>query len=453
MKRSPAFMIFVLAAFLIVGISAQQTDYDLEWSNATGGWVRSTTLSADGNLIAAGSEDTYVYLFDKEGERQWKSKTASYINSVSTSSDGSFIAAGSDDSNVYFFNRNGTVKWAYDVGRNGVSFVSVAGDGSYIAAASASPNNSVYYFNRNGTFLWKEKVGDVIRGLSVSKNGSKIAIGADDKIVYCFDRDGRLLWTHPIGFFGVSSVAISGDGSRVAAGSRFKEVYLINNKGQRVWTAKTEGNVKYVSFILNDTSIAVYTEANLIQFFSLDGEVLETRSLDSSIDRISISDDGLNIAAGFESPNVFVYFYSEVASPPVDGNVSETPPPEKPKATVLANSIDYDLAAGFIGFLNDSGFEVVHATASGFEDYKADGVIIILGGPDAPEGVGEIVQVVLSEEEANAIREPGARRIYVKANFWAPAQKVIVLAGSDRNHTKAAHEEDRDFVISEMDFS
>jgi WD40 repeat protein len=453
MKRSPTFMIFVLAAFLIVGISAQQTDYDLVWSNATGGWVRSIAVSADGNLIAAGSGDTYVYLFDNEGQQLWRSKTASYINSVSLSSDGSYIGAASDDTNVYLFNRNGTVKWAYDVGRTGVSFVSVAGDGSYIAAASASPNNSVNYFNQNGTFLWREKVGDVIRGLSVSDDGSRIAIGADDKIVYLFDRDGRLLWTHPIGIFGVSSFAISNDGSLVAAGSRYKDLYLINDKGQRIWTAKTEGNVKYVSFVSNDTLIAAYTDANLLEFFSLDGEVLETRSVDSLINTVSISEDGSSIAAGFESPNVFVYFYSEMASPPVDGNLSQTLPPKKPKVTVLANSIDYDLGTDFTGFLNDFGFEVIRATASGFEDYEADGAIIILGGPDAPEGVGEIVQVVLSEEEVNAIREPGARRIYVKTNFWASAQKVIVLAGSDRNQTKAAHEENRDFVISDLDFS
>jgi WD40 repeat protein len=452
MKRNHAFMIFVLIVFLNVGVSAQQTNYDLVWSNGTGGWVKSVAVSVDGNYIAAGSADTYVYFFDAVGRSLWNlrpsTKTGSYINSVSVSSDGSYIAAGSDDSNVYFFDRNGTVMWAYDVARMGVSLVSVAGDGSYISAASDHPNDTVYYFNRRGTRLWSEKVGDVIRGLSVSENGSRIAVGSDDKIIYCFDRDGRLIWTHPSGIFGVSSVAISKDGSLVAAGSRYKEVYLINNKGVRSWTAKTEGNVKHVSFVLNDTSIAVYTDANILQFFSLDGEVLKTRSVDSLINSISISDDGSNIAAGFDSPTVNVYFYSEVVSPTANGSVSEIPPPEKPKITLLANLIDYDLAADFMGFLNDTGVEFVRATASGFEDYKTEEIIIILGGPDAPEGVGEIVQAVLTEEEVNAIREPGVKKMYVKPDIWVTGQKVIVLAGSDRNQTKAAHGENREAVIS-----
>jgi WD40 repeat protein len=163
MKRSPAFMIIVLTVFLIVSVSAQSASYDLIWSNTTGGWVRSTTISADGNLIAAGSVDTYVYLFGNDGQQLWRSKTASYINSVSLSSDGSYIGAASYDTNVYLFNRNGTVKWAYDIGSKGVSKVSLASDGSYVAAASASPDTAKARFYggrklamKSGGFLFQK---------------------------------------------------------------------------------------------------------------------------------------------------------------------------------------------------------------------------------------------------------------------------------------------------------
>jgi hypothetical protein len=118
---------------------------------------------------------------------------------------------------------------------------------------------------------------------------------------------------------------------------------------------------------------------------------------------------------------------------------------------LLANEIDYNFAAEFSDFLNDLDFEVVRSTASEFNDYKDEELIVILGGPDAPEGVGETVQAILTEGEADAIREPGAKKIYVKPNSWATGQKVIVLAGSDRNQTKAAHEENRESIISELD--
>ncbi|MFQ5888171.1 MAG: hypothetical protein ACE5HY_05695, partial [Candidatus Hydrothermarchaeales archaeon] len=69
-------------------------------------------------------------------------------------------------------------------------------------------------------------------------------------------------------------------------------------------------------------------------------------------------------------------------------------------------------------------------------------LIIILGGPDAYEGLGEIVSEVLSDAEEAAIRQAGAQTMYVKYNFWADRythnQVVIIVAGSDRSNTQAA---------------
>ncbi|RMF89121.1 MAG: DUF3344 domain-containing protein, partial [Methanobacteriota archaeon] len=61
--------------------------------------------------------------------------------------------------------------------------------------------------------------------------------------------------------------------------------------------------------------------------------------------------------------------------------------PPKPRVVVLANSIDYSLASDFIQFLESKGLEVIHATADDFDQYRTQKFIVILGGPDAPEGV------------------------------------------------------------------
>lgn len=117
----------------------------------------------------------------------------------------------------------------------------------------------------------------------------------------------------------------------------------------------------------------------------------------------------------------------------------------KPKIVILANSIDYDLATDLFGFLKNKGMETVHATATDFEQYKNEKFIVILGGPDAYDGVGDVVMRILSEDEQNSIREKGNRKKYVKINPWGvrPGQRVTVLAGSDRNQTKKAHQEHR----------
>ncbi len=120
-------------------------------------------------------------------------------------------------------------------------------------------------------------------------------------------------------------------------------------------------------------------------------------------------------------------------------------PARKPKAFLLANSIDYDMSSGFTAFLDNKGIEVVHVDASEFEQHTLEKFIVILGGPDAPEGVGEIVQQVLESDEQDYLRAKGNRRIYVKANPWRPHGGVVmVIAGSDRYETQKAHEENRE---------
>ena len=145
-----------------------------------------------------------------------------------------------------------------------------------------------------------------------------------------------------------------------------------------------------------------------------------------------------------------VYYYSLNISNEFD-MPQVTLPPVKPKITVLANSIDLDLATDFIAFLKDRGIDVESHDATDFEAINEDDFIVILGGPDASESVGEIVQEVLTENEENTVREAGAKKMFVKQSVWADGQKVIVFAGADRNLTAAAHLESRDSLLSEID--
>ncbi len=125
----------------------------------------------------------------------------------------------------------------------------------------------------------------------------------------------------------------------------------------------------------------------------------------------------------------------------------------KPRIVVLANSIDFELASDFYGFLGNKGMEVIHSNATDFEQYKEEKFIVILGGPDAPEDIDDIVQDILSLSEQNAIREKGNRQKYVLINPWGrkKGQRVTILAGSDRNQTKKSHEENQDAVSTEAE--
>lgn len=107
------------------------------------------------------------------------------------------------------------------------------------------------------------------------------------------------------------------------------------------------------------------------------------------------------------------------------------------------------MVTGFFTYLENRGIELIHTTAEDFDLYKGENFIVILGGPDAPEGVGERVQGVLSLLQENSIREPRARRMYSKTNAWVDNQRVFIIAGSNRRETMTSHEENREDIAME----
>jgi hypothetical protein len=113
---------------------------------------------------------------------------------------------------------------------------------------------------------------------------------------------------------------------------------------------------------------------------------------------------------------------------------------QEERIVVLANSVDYELANSFFSFFKAT-ITVIHATTIDFDQYKSEKFIVILGGPDAYEGIGGITKEVLTNDEENWLRIKGNRNMYPKTNLWTEGQVVIVLAGSDRYQTEMAHEE------------
>ncbi len=116
----------------------------------------------------------------------------------------------------------------------------------------------------------------------------------------------------------------------------------------------------------------------------------------------------------------------------------------KPKAVLLTNSIDANLSRVFPGFLKEKGIEVTEISPADFPNYEKEKFIVILGGPDAPEGIGKIVSTILTADEINfLINKSGNRKMFVKTNFFEQGQVIMILAGRNRNDTK--------LVVSEND--
>lgn len=119
-------------------------------------------------------------------------------------------------------------------------------------------------------------------------------------------------------------------------------------------------------------------------------------------------------------------------------------PPPKPKIILLANSIDLNLCDNFSALMKAHGIDVVYVNAENFSQHKTEKFIVILGGPDAPEGVGNITRGVLNLSEQEELRVLGTKKMYIKTNVWRSYNQVIfVIAGSRREQTMECSEENK----------
>jgi len=89
------------------------------------------------------------------------------------SPEGDYVAAGSLNYFVYLFDSNGTVLWKYNA-KERVYGVAVSTDGAYVAASSG---NTVTLLNRAGEVVQTYEIGHPVFGAAITPDGTKIAVG------------------------------------------------------------------------------------------------------------------------------------------------------------------------------------------------------------------------------------------------------------------------------------
>lgn len=116
------------------------------WDTAIpGGNVISLAYSRDGSTIIVGRDDGTTGALDANGTILWVKKTGYWATSVGVSANGSVIAVGSLDKNLYMFDRKGDLLGSYQAsGPIHSNSVAVSGDGSLIVVVDGS---DVYGFS------------------------------------------------------------------------------------------------------------------------------------------------------------------------------------------------------------------------------------------------------------------------------------------------------------------
>ena len=199
------------------------------------GSVRCAVFSPDGSLIASGSEDHTVRIWDSATGKQ-SAVLRSHddtVFGVAFSPDGRLVASGSGDHTIKVWDVSGREETVTLRGHSeDVLAVAFSPDGQQLVSGSGDKTIKVWDIANGEEVFTLSGHTDVVGSVAFSPNGEHVASGSHDHTVRVWDvstRESIHTFNGNTGF--VYSVAFSPDGERIVSGT---EYYLV-----MVWDART----------------------------------------------------------------------------------------------------------------------------------------------------------------------------------------------------------------------
>jgi WD40 repeat protein len=198
-------------------------------------WIRSIAISAKGDYVVSSSNDRTLCLWKVN---KLESSTSGLcelsiekqlcflqghrkeVLSVTFSPDGQLIASGSADRTIRIWDLKGNVKTEFSAHEDRVMSVAFSPDGRYIV--SASYDDSICLWDINGNEIWRKKFDNKVRSISFSpiENFPLIVSGSRDGTIQFWSLQGSKIGVSLKGHQDVvRSVKFSPDGESIVSAS------------------------------------------------------------------------------------------------------------------------------------------------------------------------------------------------------------------------------------------
>ena len=297
------------------------------------GWVRSVALSADDKILASGSEDETIKLWEVNSGREILTMFghSGYVNSVTFSPDGKILASASDDKTIKLWEvKTGKLlcilgDWSlgeYFGHSRGVTAIAFSPDGKTLASAGKDKEIKVWQL---GDDIYAPHYGKVImnltghlfpvRAIAFSPDGQTLASGSEDNTIKLWDLNAnntaKTLCNYYMGVHYVYAVAFSPDGKNIVSGGRDRNIKIWQiEEGQILQTL--EGHSKDVCAIVispegdiiasgsEDQTIKIWHWQTGQQIANLEGHLKYVNS-------VTFSRDGKSLASGSSDNTIKIW--------------------------------------------------------------------------------------------------------------------------------------------------
>jgi len=276
------------------------------------GGILSTTFSPDGELLAAGTTNNEIRIWQVhlgtllltcQGHTDW-------VRSVAFSPDGRTLASGSDDQMVRLWEvSTGSCTMTLQGHTNLVRSVAFSPDGRTLASGSDDQTVRLWEVSTGSCTMTLQGHTSWVRSVAFSPDGRMLASGSDDQTVRLWEvSTGSCTMTLQECINRVRSVAFSPDGRTLASGSDDQTVRLWEvSTGQSLSTLEGHTDeILLVAFSPDGRTLASCSEDQMVRLWEVStGSCL--RTLQGHINRVwsvAFSPDGRTLASGSDDQTV-----------------------------------------------------------------------------------------------------------------------------------------------------
>ncbi|OKH41619.1 hypothetical protein NIES2101_34080 [Calothrix sp. HK-06] len=285
------------------------------FTHKNSGAIRSICISPDGKLLASGSGNSKVKVWDLDKGELIRTITGDVgaLRAVAIGTDNQTLVGSSDDTTVRVWNLHTGELISTFTGHVGTVWsVAISPDNQIIV--SGGSDKLVKVWNRRTEELLRTFSGhsNLVRCVAISPDGRNFISGSDDKTIKIRNLvTGEMIRTLA-GHTGlIMSVACSPDGKILASGSGDNTINIWNlENGELIRTLTANSSVVNHIVIAQDGQTLVSANAdNTIKIWNLHtGELIHTLTGHiNPINSVAISPDGWTIASGSDDKTIQIW--------------------------------------------------------------------------------------------------------------------------------------------------